>query len=108
MVTSYSISQQQMLIENNIQNKLPLFLSALSLPLKINTFTQRFNDNRQQNEVYQCNNRRIEKSKCTILPLKPLSLFVMVIHLYHFPQTKNRRDNRFSSSPDPLSHDFYF
>lgn len=108
MVTSYSISQQQMLIKNNIQNKLPLFLSALSLPLKINTFTQRFNDNRQQNEVYQCNNRRIEKSKCTILPLKPLSLFVMVIHLYHFPQTKNRSENRFSSSPDPLSHDFYF
>lgn len=70
MVTSYSISQQQMLIENNIQNKLPLFFSALSLPLKINTFTKRFNDNRQQNEVYQCNNRRIEKSKCTILPFK--------------------------------------
>lgn len=78
MVTSYSISQQQMLIENNIQNKLPLFLSALCLPLKINTFTKRFNDNRQQNEVYQCNNRRIEKSKCTILPLKPLSLWLYI------------------------------
>lgn len=42
-----------------------------------------------------------------ILPLKQATL-IMVKHLYHFPQTKNRSDNRFSSSPDPLSRDFYF